>query len=197
MLRNVALLGSLALVLCACDRGAGEGAQETAATDAPSQAAYEGNLGEIDRSLAGTRLPPLVFDDGEGNRLDLGALEGPVLVNLWATWCAPCVVEMPALDALAGEMEGRLEVLTISQDLRGSEVVGPFFAARDFVHLEQWLDPENELTEALADGGALPVTILFDAQGREVLRVAGGYEWDSEEAIAQVSEALEAMENTP
>ena len=69
-------------------------------------------------------------------------------------------------------------------------MVGPFFAARDFANLEQWLDPDNTLTEALADGGALPVTVLFDAEGREILRVSGGYEWDSEEAIALVSEAL-------
>lgn len=179
-----------ALGLSACDRGAGEGAQETAASDASSKADDAALIGEIDRSLAGTQLPPLTFENPAGNTLDLAALDGPVLVNLWATWCAPCVVEMPALDNLAGEMEGQLKVLTISQDLRGAEVVEPFFDRRDFTHLEQWLDPENTLTEALADGGALPVTILFDAEGREIFRVAGGYEWDSEEAIAEVSEAL-------
>lgn len=117
-----------------------------------------------------------------------------MLVNLWATWCAPCVVEMPALDNLAGELEGDLKVLTISQDVRGAEVVEPFFAARDFAHLEQWLDTENDLAVAFSDGGLLPVTVLFDAEGREILRVAGGYEWDSEEAIAVVKEALAESE---
>ena len=197
MFRLVAFTCLSALVLVGCDSGAGEAAQETAANAQPSATALETLTGEIDYSQAGTRLPPLQFTDPEGNVLDLNALEGPVLVNLWATWCAPCVVEMPALDSLAGTMEGRLDVLTISQDLRGSEVVEPFFALRDFEHLDQWLDPENTLTKALADGGAMPVTILFDAEGREIFRVSGGYEWDSEEAIAQVSEALEAIESLP
>ncbi|MEM1053625.1 MAG: TlpA family protein disulfide reductase, partial [Pseudomonadota bacterium] len=83
-----------------------------------------------------------------------------------------------------------VKVLTISQDNRGADVVVPFFAQRDFQYLEQWLDPQNDLAVAFSDGGLLPVTVLFDAEGKELLRVAGGYEWDSEEAIAQVREAL-------
>ena len=128
--------------------------------------------------------------DSEGNTLNLGELDQPVLVNLWATWCAPCVIEMPQLDALAAEMHGEMKVLTISQDTRGAEVVVPFFAQRDFQYLEQWLDPENDLAVAFTEGGLLPVTILFDAEGKEIFRGAGGYEWDSEEAIARVREAL-------
>ena len=143
------------------------------------------------RAFAGTELPALTFADPQGREINLGELDQPVLVNLWATWCAPCVVEMPALDNLAHAMRGRLKVVTISQDIRGAEVVEPFFAARNFTYLEQWLDPDNTLGREFSDGGLLPVTILFDAEGRELLRVAGGYEWDSEEAIAQVSEALE------
>lgn len=143
------------------------------------------------RAFAGTRLPDLQFSDTQGNTLDLGEMDGPVLVNLWATWCVPCVVEMPALDQLAAEMEGEVRVLTISQDNRGADVVVPFFEARDFRHLEQWLDPQNDLAVEFSDGGLLPVTVLFDAEGKELLRVAGGYEWDSEEAIAQVREALD------
>ena len=127
--------------------------------------------------------------------LDLAALDQPVLVNLWATWCVPCVVEMPALDRLAAEMDGEVKVLTISQDNRGAEVVVPFFAQRDFQYLEQWLDPQNDLAVEFSDGGLLPVTVLFDADGKELLRVAGGYEWDSEEAIAQVREALASKED--
>lgn len=135
-------------------------------------------------------MPELTLKDPQGNTLDLGALDQPVLVNLWATWCAPCVVEMPALDTLARELDGEVKVVTVSQDTRGGEVVVPFFEERDFRYLEQWLDPQNDLAVAFTDGGLLPVTILFDAEGKELLRVAGGYEWDSEEAIAQVREAL-------
>ena len=114
-------------------------------------------------------------------------------VTLWDVWCQRWR-RLPALDALAGAMEGQVQVLTISQDNR-TELVAPFFAQRDFRYLEQWLDPENQLAEVLSQDGVLPVTVLFDAQGREILRVAGGYEWDSEEAIALVSEALEEASN--
>ena len=79
-----------------------------------------------------------------------------------------------------------LKVLLVQQ----TEVVVPFFERRDFAHLEQWLDPSAELSREFAPSGLLPMTILFDADGKELLRVAGEYEWDSEEAIAQVREAL-------
>lgn len=130
------------------------------------------------------------FSDVEGGTLDLAAQDGPVLINLWATWCAPCVVEMPQLDALAGELEGEVRVITISQDVRGAEVVTPFFAKKGFARLEPWLDPDAQLSAQFTPEGLLPLTILFDAQGKEVLRVAGGYEWDSPEAIDTIREAL-------
>lgn len=190
MLRSIAFVSLAALALSGCDSGAGDSAQETAANTPSSEAPPPPQLpGRVVRAFAGTQLPALTFVDPKGRKLDLAAIDQPVLVNLWATWCAPCVAEMPALDTLAGELDGKVKVLTVSQDAR-SELVPPFFAERSFNHLEQWLDPENELARAFTDGGVLPVTILFDAEGREILRVAGGYEWDSEEAIAMVSEAL-------
>jgi len=126
------------------------------------------------------------FTDPAGKVLDLAAQDGPVLINLWATWCAPCVVEMPQLDALAGAMEGELRVITISQDVRGADVVTPFFAQKGFARLEPWLDPDAQMSAQFSPEGLLPLTILFDAQGREVLRVTGAYEWDSAEAIAMI-----------
>lgn len=192
MIRSIALLGAAALALAGCDSGVEAPAQESAASGGENAAPPPPPQlpGLIVRAFAGTELPALQFSDPEGNTIDLGALDQPVLVNLWATWCVPCVVEMPALDRLAAEMEGEVKVLTISQDNRGAEVVVPFFEQRDFQYLEQWLDPQNDLAVAFSDGGLLPVTVLFDAEGKELLRVAGGYEWDSEEAIAQVREAL-------
>ena len=195
MVRSLAFVSLAALALAACDSGVGDAAQESAANAPASTAPVPPQLpGQPVRAFAGTQLPALTFADPQGQTLDLSQLDGPVLVNLWATWCAPCVEEMPALDALAGAMEGQVRVLTISQDNR-TELVAPFFAQRDFRYLEQWLDPENQLAEVLSQDGVLPVTVLFDAQGREILRVAGGYEWDSEEAIALVSEALEEASN--
>lgn len=123
--------------------------------------------------------------------LNSGALSGkPVLLNLWATWCAPCVEEMPTLDALAGDYAGKLRVVTASQDLEGAARVAPFFTAQKFAHLEPWLDPENSLSSALGGEGVLPTTVLYDASGQEVARVVGGFDWQSAEAKALVDEAI-------
>ncbi|GAA0762668.1 thiol-disulfide isomerase/thioredoxin [Erythromicrobium ramosum] len=144
------------------------------------------------RQFAGTPIPAIAVVDPAGKSLDLGAQDGPVLLNLWATWCAPCVKEMPQLDALAAELDGEVRVITVSQDLRGAEVVTPFFARTGLTRLEPWLDPETALSAQFTPEGALPLTILFDASGKEVLRVAGGYEWDSPEAAALIRESLAA-----
>lgn len=130
--------------------------------------------------------------DPAGKTLDLGAQDGPVLLNLWATWCAPCVKEMPQLDALAGELEGEVRVLTVSQDVRGADVVEPFFARGGYARLEPWLDDDAALSAQFTPEGALPLTILFDARGREVLRVAGGYDWGSPAAARLIRESLAA-----
>jgi len=137
-------------------------------------------------------MPAITVSDAGGRTLDLAAQDLPVLLNLWATWCGPCVEEMPQLDALAGTLEGEVRVITVSQDVRGSEVVEPFFAQGQFQQLEPWLDPETALAAQFTPEGALPLTILFDATGKEVLRVAGGYEWDSPEAAKLIRESLTA-----
>lgn len=176
-------------LLAGCDRAADGGAQ-------PADAASEGQAGaltgKVDARFAGTPLPDVVVRDGAGRSLDLGMIEGPVLINLWATWCAPCVTEMPQLDELAGALDGEVRVITISQDLRGAEAVEPFFAAKRFARLEPWLDPETALSAQFSPEGQLPLTILFDASGKEVWRVAGGYEWASQAAMAEVRSALAA-----
>lgn len=192
----------MVLLLGGCDRASEGEAQPESAT--PGQAAAvvgrdgggdaagaAGLAGEVSRNQAGAPLPDFTVTDPGGDTLDLAALAGrPVLLNLWATWCAPCVVEMPMLDALAQERKGQLRVVTVSQDIRGAETVVPFFEGRDFAALEPWLDPDSELAVRMSEGGQLPLTVLYDADGREVLRVAGGYEWDSPEARALIDEAL-------
>lgn len=137
-------------------------------------------------------MPALVLTDPAGKTLDLGAAGGPVLLNLWATWCAPCVKEMPQLDRLAGALEGEVRVITVSQDVRGAEVVTPFFAKGGYARLEPWLDPDAELSAQFTPEGVLPLTVLFDASGKEVLRVTGGYAWDGAEAEALVRASLKA-----
>ena len=104
-----------------------------------------------------------------------------MLVNLWATWCGPCIVEMPSLDALARRRGEDLKVLALSQDLDGRQKVTDFFAARRFTRLEPYLDPDLRfMTELGVD--TLPTTILYDAEGVEVWRMTGMADWDSERA---------------
>ncbi|WP_169711923.1 TlpA family protein disulfide reductase [Erythrobacter tepidarius] len=185
MSRSSFILALPLLLLAACDRPADAPAQP-AETGAAAKAA----AGVVERRFAGTPLPAMQFTDPEGRTLDLAVQDGPVLLNLWATWCAPCVIEMPQLDALAGELEGEVRVITVSQDIRGAEVVTPFFAEKGFTRLEAWLDPETRLSAQFSPEGVLPLTILFDPAGKEVLRVTGGYQWDSPEAIALIRDSL-------
>ena len=146
--------------------------------------------GEIDRSMAGELMPAVNLDSMEGEVLNLGALQGtPVLLNLWATWCAPCVKEMPLLDALAIAMDGEVRVVTASQDLGDRQKVADFFESRGFQAIEPWLDPQNRLMAAL-DVELLPTTIMYDAMGQEVWRVNGDFDWSSPAARAAVEEAI-------
>jgi hypothetical protein len=73
-------------------------------------------------------------------------------------------------------------------------VVIPYFEREGFERLEMWLDPANELGQEFSEGGLLPMTILFDGEGREIFRVAGEYAWDSEDAIAEIREAIGGAE---
>ena len=113
----------------------------------------------------------------------------PVLLNLWATWCAPCVKEMPLLDALADE-ERELTVLTASQDLGGAAKVLAFFKKEHFARLEPWLDTEGAL--GFQFGGGLPVSVLYDASGKEVWRVAGDLDWADPQVRGAIDEAIAA-----
>jgi thiol-disulfide isomerase/thioredoxin len=180
----VSLTCALALLVAGCDRQSEEAAQPEAANAGGELA------GTIDRSFAGQAMPAVELSDPAGATLATADLEGtPVLLNLWATWCVPCVTEMPMLDELAGEFDGSVRVLTVSQDMNGAEAVGPFFAQRQLERLPQWLDPKNALAVAYGGSTGLPLTVLYDAEGKEVFRVAGGYDWSSAEARKAIAGA--------
>src|SRR6478609_7101579 len=178
-------LTALALVTAGCDRQSEEAAQPQAGTEAAAASGEDLN-GTIDRSFAGQALPAVELSDPAGTKLATADLKGkPVLVNLWATWCVPCVAEMPLLDKLAGELGDGVRVVTVSQDLEGAKLVPPFFAGKKFANLPQWLDSDMKLPPALKAPG-LPLTVLYDAEGKEVWRVMGGYDWSTAEARALI-----------
>ncbi|HEY0419607.1 MAG TPA: TlpA disulfide reductase family protein [Acetobacteraceae bacterium] len=127
------------------------------------------------------------FTDEAGAPATLASFAGKgLVVNLWATWCAPCVAEMPALQALARIVaaEGIL-VLPVSSDRGGAEVVRQFYAAHDITALPVWLDPKGEAGRAWGARG-LPTTLLIDRQGRERARLEGAADWASPDTVAAV-----------
>ena len=149
----------------------------------------DAGTGRLDRSHAGSPAPRIAFEDGDGTPVTIADFAGrPVLLNLWATWCAPCVAEMPTLDALAGRVGDRIAVLTVSEDMDGRAKVDAFFRKYGFANLEAFLDPELALMPAL-EIGTLPTTILYDARGREVWRMMGMEEWNGPRAATLIAEA--------
>jgi thiol-disulfide isomerase/thioredoxin len=184
----------VALLAGGCDRETtGDAQQQENSVTAKADASAEELTGTLDRSHAGEPIPAVTVTDPSGASLALATTKGkPVLLNLWATWCAPCVTEMPLLDRLAGDLGDGVRVLTVSEDMKGAELVAPFFAGRDLPNLPQWMDPKNDLAFAFDGGASLPLTVLYDAEGKEVWRVLGGYDWSSAEARTLIEEALPA-----
>ena len=178
-------------MLGGCDRQSGQSAQpqaSTASSNSPASQSAE-PLPGIDRSHKGTPLPDLTFRDAGGHSLHLAAQTGqPLLINLWATWCAPCVAELPTLDHLAAARGGTLKVITLSQDMGGGADVAAFLAAKHLTHLPPWLDPQSA---AAASYGlaTLPASIYYDAQGHELWRWTGGNDWTSPAAGRLLGEA--------
>lgn len=168
--------------------------QDVAANGDTEQNADEKELvGKLDISKRGTPMLNNKFQDPEGKSVQLADFKGkPLLVNIWATWCAPCIVEMPMLDELAAREKDRLKVLVVSQDLQGMEKVEPFFAKSDFKELEPYLDPENGLSFGFGTG-VMPTTVLFDEDGREVWRVVGAMDWHGAKAAALMEETLSSQ----
>ena len=137
-----------------------------------------------DRSHAGSPAPTAPFVDHAGAQHRIADFRGkPVLVNLWATWCVPCIVEMPALDRLAARGGGRSVVIAVSQDIGGWRAIDRFFAPGKFKGVTPYLDRDNALPIALHAAG-LPITVLYDAASKEVWRVAGQFDWDKQQPEA-------------
>jgi len=130
------------------------------------------------RAQAGTAAPAAEFADERGAKQTLAAYRGrPVLVNLWATWCVPCIAELPTLDRLQARTGKRLKVLAISQDLGGWRDIRRFAKPGLFPALDFRSDKDTNFAVALKAAG-LPMTVLYDANGRELWRVNGSVEWD-------------------
>ncbi len=125
------------------------------------------------------------FVDEQGRPQRLADYRGQVvLINLWASWCAACVYEMPELDALQQQLRARgLKVLTLNQDLSDGKAVRQFLDSRGFHHLTSHLDLNYRFGQAYGQK-LLPMTLLFDAQGRQIGHLVGPADWNSAAARA-------------
>ena len=138
-------------------------------------------------------LPDFTFHDSDGRPIRLSDLRGlVVLVNLWATWCPPCIRELPALDRLQGKLDDEpFLVLALSLDRGGAEVVAPFFARLKIAHLDIYVDPE-QAAQAAFPTDVLPATFVVDRKGRVVSFLRSYADWDAPEAEAMIRRQLAA-----
>jgi thiol-disulfide isomerase/thioredoxin len=134
--------------------------------------------------------PQAKFSDADGKAVSLADFAGKiVVVNLWATWCAPCRREMPSLDRLQTQLGDRITVLAISEDTEGSKAVQAFIANLRLKAVKTYLDPKNAVGQAFKVDG-LPTSFLIDRQGHVLGRVEGEAEWDSPKMLAVIEPLL-------
>lgn len=134
--------------------------------------------------------PAVTFATGDGGETSLEAYRGQViLVNFWATWCAPCVEEMPALNTLQEELGGDdFQVVTVSLD-RSIDDAAEFFERLELDALPLIHDASfASMTQVGAIG--LPMTVLYDRQGREIGRLPAPAHWDHEDAFNLIRAAI-------
>ncbi len=163
------------LLLAACDK------QPTPAPQPAASATPEPEAGKLDITHRGKAMAASVFTAPDGKPVTLAAFKGkPVLVNLWATWCGPCVKEMPSLDRLAKRGAGKLTVLVVNQTDK-ADAIAIWWAPRQFTMLKPYRDEDGKLGFDF-ESGVLPTTVLYDADGKEVWRIVGGMDWDGEKA---------------
>jgi thiol-disulfide isomerase/thioredoxin len=127
--------------------------------------------------------PAVSFVDLTGNTVSLSEFTGKiVLVNLWATWCEPCLREMPSLARMQLRLSDKITVVAVSEDRGGSKTVEPFIDKLELKSIKTYLDPKSTAERAFKVQG-LPTSFLIDRQGRILGRVEGAAEWDSPELL--------------
>ncbi len=141
-------------------------------------------LGEFIPAQSPQPAPEISFTDIEGKAVALGDFHGNlVLVNLWATWCQPCVREMPSLARLQEKLGPGLTLLAVSEDRGGIKTVQPFLEKIGLDKLKVYIDPKSDVGHAFKVRG-LPTTLVIGGNGEILGRVEGAAEWDSPKMLA-------------
>jgi thiol-disulfide isomerase/thioredoxin len=190
MLKGSTLLAKIAALLLAV-----AGGMTAAVADEVPLSGAVANFSRIDPPLP---APDDAFRDSAGNVLHLGDFRGKVvLLNLWATWCAPCRAEMPSLDRLQALLGGEgLQILPMSLDRGGGPTVAVFYGQHAITHLGVYLGGQGGLSASLKVSG-LPTSFLIDRQGKIVGSLEGATQWDSPEAVALIRQYLKSESSAP
>lgn len=145
----------------------------------------------------GQPLADFTLPDLQGNRVQLSALRGKVVfINIWATWCPPCVEEMPTMQRLYDRLHDRgLEVLAISIDALGAQVVGPFMQQYRLT-FPALLDAKNTIERRYRTGG-VPESFIVDKSGLLVEKIVGPRDWSHPQVIAMFERLLAASAPAP
>lgn len=130
-------------------------------------------------------VPELTVIDQAGNKVSLAKFRGHVVIlNMWATWCAPCVRELPALGRLKSALDsGKIALVTVNASHDTAAQTAAFLKAHDAADLPVYRDPDLSLLSGFGSQG-LPFSVLIDAKGREIARASGPMQWDDPAAIA-------------
>ncbi len=146
-----------------------------------------GSVDDLQDMPPGATLPAFQFFTPDNQARTLADYRGRgVVLNLWATWCGPCVAELPTLDALAAAVAADdIVVLPLSSDAGGAASVRAFYDGHDIEHLPVLLDPGGAITSAWQVPG-IPVTVIFDRTGHPRGRLIGGADWSTPAAVARV-----------
>ncbi|SEM76275.1 Thiol-disulfide isomerase or thioredoxin [Loktanella fryxellensis] len=151
------------------------------------EALKDGDMRKLAIASNPAPAPEATFTTEDGAEASLADYAGkPVVLNFWATWCAPCREEMPHLSALQDAMGADAVVLTVATGRNPPEAIDRFFEEIGVDNLPKALDPRQEMARAFGVLG-LPVTVLIDAEGREVARLQGDADWSSDSAQAIVA----------
>lgn len=166
-------------------------ASAPAATNGVTRALATGTMAAFLVKAERKPVKDVAFADGAGKALKISDWKGKVvLVNLWATWCAPCRKEMPDLARLQKEMgSDQFEVVAVSVDRKGAEASSAFLKETGADSLKLYVEPTTAIVTDLEAAG-LPSTVLIDRKGNEIGRLLGPANWASPEAKALIAAAL-------
>ncbi len=181
----VLLIALIALVAVYLFQGGGRKVADAPAVETAS------TLAAFIKHPAPKDIAAFSFADGKGAPLDLSHWKGKVvLLNLWATWCAPCRKEMPELAQLQKLLGSNdFEVVAISEDLKGAEASAAFLKDSGAENLALYVDPKMTALSALQSIG-MPTTVLIGRDGKEIGRLLGPADWASKDAQDMVKAAL-------